>query len=99
MSIYYLTKHCLTDGIVEANTRTREMAGAFRSEPRTRLDISRTCVKHFRKPENWLCDSHPIGKEAFERREDAVADAVKRRDRKLASLRKQIAKLEALTFE
>ncbi len=96
--IYYLTKHCLTDGIVEADTNTTEKAGTSGGQARTRLDMSGTHVMHFRTPEHWGYDYLEVGKQAFERREDAVADAVKRRDRKLASLRKQIAKLEALEF-
>ena len=32
-------------------------------------------------------------------RAEAIADALKRRDRKIASLKKQLARLEALTFE
>lgn len=98
MAIYYLTKHCLTDGIVEADTETTEMAGAFTEKPRTRLNGSGSAVHHYRKPRDWFTTIHYIGKEAFKRREDAVADAEKRRAKKLASLRKQIAKLEALEF-
>lgn len=42
---------------------------------------------------------HRLGIDAFERREDAVVAANTARDKKIASLKKQIAKLEALRFE
>lgn len=97
MTIYYLTKH-LVDGIVEADTETTEMAGPFMERPRTRLNRSGTAVHHHRKPGDWVTTTYHIGAEAFERREDAVADAEKRRAKKLAGLRRSIAKLEALNF-
>jgi hypothetical protein len=40
-----------------------------------------------------------LGRDAHETREAAVADAERRRVAKIASLRKQIARLEALTWE
>lgn len=98
MAIYYLTKHCLVDGIVEADTCTDEKAGPFMERPRTRLSGSGAAVHHHRKPGHWFTTTYYIGTEAFERREDAVADAENRRAKKLASLRKSIAKLEALEF-
>lgn len=98
MTIYYLTNRCLTDGIVEVDTDTDEKAGTHHQEPRTKLSGSGAAVYHFRKPEDRYSDTCIIGKEAFERREDAVADAEKRRQKRLDSLRKQIAKLESLTF-
>ena len=42
--------------------------------------------------------SHTIGSDAFDNEADAKADAEKRRNKKIESLRKQIAKLEKLTF-
>lgn len=39
-----------------------------------------------------------VGSECFPTREDAVADAEKRRAKRIASMKEQIAKLEALTF-
>lgn len=98
MAIYYLTKHCLSDGIVEADTETTELAGTFRSDPRTQLSEAGTYVRHYRHPDSWTYDILDVGKEAFADRADAVADAEKRRAKKLASLRKSIAKLEALEF-
>lgn len=40
-----------------------------------------------------------LGRDAFETREEAVAAANAARDKKVASLRKQLAKLEKLAFE
>lgn len=42
--------------------------------------------------------SHKIGRDAFDNQADAKANAEKRRQVKIQSLRKQIAKLEKLTF-
>lgn len=98
MAIYYLTAHCLVDGIVEVDTATTETAGMYSNRPRTRLSGTGDAVKHYRKTNDWISYRYDIGKGAFKRREDAVADAEKRRAKKLASLRKQIAKLEALEF-
>lgn len=39
-----------------------------------------------------------LGRDAWERKEDAIADAEKRRVRKIASVRKQLAKLEKMNF-
>lgn len=39
-----------------------------------------------------------VGRECFQTREEAIADAERRRKAKIASLKKQTAKLEALTF-
>ena len=41
---------------------------------------------------------YTLGKDAFETEAEAIADAGKRRDKKIASLKKQLAKLESLTF-
>lgn len=41
---------------------------------------------------------YTIGRDVFESKQDAMADAEKRRKSKIASLKKQIAKLEKLTF-
>lgn len=49
-----------------------------------------------RSSDGWT--SFKIGREAFDSRDDAVADAESRRAKKIASLKKQIAKLEKLTF-
>lgn len=40
-----------------------------------------------------------LGRDAFQQKADALDRAAKMRDKKIASLKKQIAKLEALTFE
>lgn len=45
---------------------------------------------------SWV--SYTVGKEAFESREDAVADAKKRVAKKVKSHEKSIAALRALTF-
>lgn len=39
-----------------------------------------------------------LGRDAFEKYDDAVADAERRRQKKVASMRKQIERLERLTF-
>jgi len=42
--------------------------------------------------------SFRIGREVFERHDEALNDAAKRRDKKIKSLEKQLAALRALTF-
>lgn len=39
-----------------------------------------------------------LGRDCFESRDDAVTDAEKRRVRKITSVKKQLAKLETMTF-
>lgn len=39
-----------------------------------------------------------LGRDAWESKEDAIADAEKRRIRKIASVRKQLSKLEKMNF-
>jgi hypothetical protein len=43
--------------------------------------------------------SERIGRHFFESRDDAVAAAIEERDKKIANLRKLIARIEAMTFE
>lgn len=43
--------------------------------------------------------AYKIGAAVFANRDDAVKQALKMRDKKVAIIKKQIAKLEALTFE
>lgn len=47
--------------------------------------------------EGWTI--HKVGVDCHATKEAAIADAERRRVKKIASLRKQIAKLEALKFE
>jgi hypothetical protein len=50
-------------------------------------------------PGSYYIDrSERIGRHFFESRDDAVAAAIKERDKKIANLRKQIARMEAMTF-
>lgn len=42
---------------------------------------------------------HKVGRDAFETRGEARATALIERDRKVSSLKKQIAKLKRMTFE
>jgi hypothetical protein len=58
-------------------------------------------VKHARwkTPGSYYIDrSERIGRHFFESRDEAVAAAIEERDKKIANLRKLIARMEALTF-
>ena len=50
----------------------------------------------------WKIDGdyalYALGKDAFDSEADAIADAERRRVKKIAALKKQLAKLESLTF-
>lgn len=50
------------------------------------------------RAKGYSCTFLKKGKDVFETPEEAVAYAMSARDRKIASLRKQIAKLEKMTF-
>jgi hypothetical protein len=53
----------------------------------------------WKTPRSYYTDrTERIGRHFFESRDDAVAAAIKARDKKIASLRKQIAQMEAMTF-
>lgn len=80
---YFVTKHCLARGEVEeAELR------AFGDDPRyLHLATKGSSTQSFR-----------LGRDAFATRAEAVADAKNRVRKKVASLRKQITKLEQLEF-
>jgi len=87
MTTFYITKYVLSGGIFaiesEAVTNHWHQANQF-------------SVKDTRP---GAASFHSFAeKEAFVSFDDARADALARRDKKVASLKKQIAKLEKLTF-
>ena len=50
-------------------------------------------------PEGWTCTYWAVGKDVHDTKEAAYAAAEKMRQKKIASLEKQIAKLRAMTFD
>lgn len=82
MATFYITKYALSSGIDE------------RVDPLVRRWDDGT--ESVRSGDDWV--SFVVGREAFTDRADAVADAEARRAKRIASLKKQIAKLEKLTF-
>jgi hypothetical protein len=82
MTVYYLTKYWATDGIVEYDGP----------------DGATDYVYKKRHPADWNEAQYHIGVDAFTNREVAVATVLSARTKKIASLRKQIATLEALEF-
>lgn len=86
MQTYWITKYALSGGIFsiesEAETESFHAPGDW-------------WVKDTRGNTSW---GHFRKSEAFDTREAAVADAEARRRKKIDSLKKQIAKLEKLTF-
>lgn len=85
MTKYYAMKHALGDGKIQA----------FEGQM---SEVSKEIV-YSGTPGTWQALYYKIGKEAFTSLDDAVAAANSARAKKIASLRKQIAKLEAMTFE
>ena len=47
----------------------------------------------------WELSSFPVGKDVFPTLEEALNDAEKRRQKKIASLKKQLKKLEEMEFK
>lgn len=79
---YYLTKYALSDGVRSVNGCLSHKGGCM--------------VGHIEGYPMWT--SFELGKDIFVTLPEAIADADARRVRKIASLKKQIAKLENLTF-
>jgi hypothetical protein len=52
----------------------------------------------WKTPGSHYTDRGEIGRHFFESRDDAVAAAIEERDKKIANLRKLIARIEAMTF-
>lgn len=91
MTIYYVTKHCLTDGIFEldleqSDGRWSDMASGYR-EIRTSTNVERHRVTYF------------IDRECFLNKEAAVKNAYERRDKAIKAAEKKINKLKSLNFE
>lgn len=78
----FVTKYALTGGIVEREVIDLYDGGMVRARMKG-------------APNNYALYFRP---DYALSREDAIKQADDKRDRKLASLRKQIAKLEAMTF-
>lgn len=86
MQTFWITKYALSGGIFSIESKAE--------------------AESFHAPGDWwVRDTRPNGSwmhfrksEAFDTRDGAIADAEIRRQRKIASLKKQIAKLEKLTF-
>lgn len=84
MPTFYVTKHALTNGI-------KEMDAASFSQGDKRVYGKLT-------PDDYIAQGFDIGAEAFTTRDEALVNAEQRRLRKIDSLKRQIAKLEKLTF-
>jgi len=82
----WITKYALTTGIFEADIE--------------QCDGQPTMVVH-RGQKTGACDCyyHGEGKEWHRTFKSAVSRAEEMRDRKVVSMRKQLAKLKAMTFE
>jgi hypothetical protein len=80
---FYITKYALTEGI-------KTITGVAESPD---FLNGKEWVK---EPQHWV--HHYIGRNAFRTETEAKADANKRRNKKIASLKKQIGKLEAMEF-
>lgn len=85
MKKVFITRYALTRGIIEKETEITVYKSPI-EEP-----IECACV------EEW--PGYTIGKEAFYTLEEAVKKAEEMRNKKIASLRKQIEKLEKMEFE
>lgn len=82
--VFYITKHALTQGIIEIDSSA----------------VAQTKVEHGRLitiDRTLRITSYPAG-EWHSDKESAVTDAERRRQKKIASLKAQLAKLENLSF-
>ena len=86
MEKIYITKYALTGGIkeIEANITTYSTSDGKGTE-------------YAREPNSY--GSFIIGKEAFRSLEDAIKNAEERRQKKIVTLKKQVEKLEKLSFK
>ncbi len=82
MKTYWITKYALTEGIIKAEAKPPSESG-YISVKSDRF--------HFRT-------SFKVGTDAFLTEAEAKANADKKRLAKIASVKKQIAKLEAMRF-
>jgi len=86
---YYITKYALTAGIVEREGEIHDTIGGG----------DMLCCKREGKQAFYGDDIyHGKGRDWHETREGAVARSEQMRVKKIASLKKQVAKLEALKF-
>lgn len=84
MPTFYVTKYALTEGIVSAEFPEPQEGGNY--------------VSGKLKADDFFETHYLLEKEAFRTPDAASADAERRRVAKIASLQKQIAKLEKLSF-
>lgn len=82
---FWLTKYALSDGILEVEGEVGD--GSSEGYAWAKLNA------------NSYPSIFKIGTAAFSNKSDAIINAIERRDKKIASLKKQIAKLEKLKFE
>lgn len=85
MKKVFITKYALTQGIIEKETEIT----IYKSSIEEPIECARVIGE-------W--PGYTIGKEAFYTLEEAVKKAEEMRKRKIASLRKQIEKLEKMEF-
>lgn len=83
MPKYYITAHALTRGIRHVEVDRDRWNGSFIHE----------------RIGGYCRATYKIGTDAFASREDAIAKAEAIRIRKIDSVKKQLAKLEAMTFD
>lgn len=92
MSIYYITKDCLTQGIY---TLDLEQGEGYWS------DMASGKKSHLSSTgDNWFENvTYCIDKECFLSKADAIKNANERRDKAISQARKKIEKLDKLKFE
>lgn len=83
MPKYYITTYALTQGIRHVDVDLDHWDQSFVHE----------------RIGGYCRATYKIGTDAFTSRDEAIANAEARRLKKIASLKKQIAKLEAMTFD
>lgn len=84
MSIFFVTKYAMAKGVFQVEADEPRTPGYLRGHHPT---------------ERWSFDAHGDGRQWHRTREAAEARAEQMRQAKIASLKKQIAKLEKMTFE
>lgn len=86
MAKVFITKYALTQGILEKEADITVYQSPI-EKPQEQAHVKG----------DW--SGYPIGKEAFYTLEEAIKKAEDMRQKKIASLKKQIAKLEKLSFK
>ena len=81
---YYFTNYALTTGIdVQDADECKRL----------------TCDDNYITNPAWSHTMCKLGRDVFDSKEAAIANAEERREKKIASLKRQIAKLESMKFE